>query len=821
MSALEVMEELTNEMSHCKRLWLGDENRVNAVRAFRRVFEIAGAVRRARLAYFADMHCHLWINGAYTARGPAFFHPHRKPVAHLDITAFLKPGKNCIAALVHAPGIALHNHVPSTCPGLVASLDVEMADGAILRLRTDARWKATERTGWRGDTPRRGWALAHIEDFDATHAPDDWRRPEFDDHAWPQAEEHTVFRPGHEGIFIDPQLPQLRFIYEPAVTLLFHRRVSSTPPPLTKDATPDRFGRALMEEARSNPVQVHVKTESATHAGTLHIEGFDGDEGALIALDMGKQHTGAVHFEMKSESDGIVDIGWSERLVDGVPCVLQKGVSYADRFHARPGRNAWMPAQFSSGRYLLLAVRGFRGTVRFHRLGMLTSEPALSWQGRFECSDQRLNRIWELCSRTLRVGTQEGLMDCPTREQATYAGDGHPTAEWIGRLTGDYSYWQHLIRETFAAQSDDGLVKSATFSGMRTTLIDYMLLSITGTERYLVETGDAALAREVLPACRKTLGWFEKRFDADGLFDMPWEAMAKHAPWVTNPATAVDALRNPGLNLFIDHPGLGWHNREEPGIDRRGTNAAINALIVTAMRSLAALTDAAGGDDAPKWRAEADALAERCARFWNPDKGVFADGILAGRLLAQISQQTNIWSLMAGVSAPLPPGDILTRILDVKDRDMARCGPYFWTYGLPILADHDLMVAAVDEIRRLWSPMLDAGATTLWETFRGDDLDSYCHPWSGAPVDFLPRHVAGIGSLPATADSITLTPALSLFERVSAAVVTPRGPVSLAWKRDGTVARLNGSLPNGVTGRLVLPSGIIQEVRNVWDYTVK
>jgi len=36
-----------------------------------------------------------------------------------------------------------------------------------------------------------------------------------------------------------------------------------------------------------------------------------------------------------------------------------------------------------------------------------------------------------------------------------------------------------------------------------------------------------------------------------------------------------------------------------------------------------------------------------------------------------------------------------------------------------------------------YSLMLERPATTTWETFGGDELDSLCHPWSTAPLLFL------------------------------------------------------------------------------------
>src|SRR5690606_31281843 len=161
--------------------------------------------------------------------------------------------------------------------------------------------------------------------------------------------------------------------------------------------------------------------------------------------------------------------------------------------------------QFTGARYLSLWFRGFDGDVTIRAAGMRATEPALQWDGRFNCSDEALNRVWDLCARTQRVGTQEGLMDCPTREQACYVGDGHPVARWIYQLTGDARHWRYLVREQFARQAANGLIRSTPFSGRDDTLIDYTLLAVIHTREYLRATGDADAVRDLLPACRRVL----------------------------------------------------------------------------------------------------------------------------------------------------------------------------------------------------------------------------------------------------------------------------------------------------------------------------
>lgn len=803
-------------MGNCRRLWLGSSEAINATRLFRRVFQVApSALRRADLHIFADAKYQLWVNGCYLGRGPAFFHPHRRPVDHYDVGPCLVAGKNVIAVLVHAPGIALHNYIPADLPGLVARLDLHFVGGRHLVLFSDSRWKATDQTGWSDDTPRRNWAIGFVESYDFNRAPCGWQSPAFDDTHWPAAEEHAPFAPGQVGKFFPSALPRLKFAWMPVVKIL---RFAATSVALHRLSGMDdcaKYGAMLVAERLCKPRRVVLSGQLDAQGGGLVVKGLTLSEGAFICCDLGCEAVGGFAFACQSDSAGVIDLGWSEAQRAGRPLILRKNSTYADRIIIRKGPNDWQPLNFSAGRYLCIVLRGFTGSVRFNKLGLLASEPALKWEGHFSCANRRLNAVWSLCARTVRVGTQEGLMDCPTREQATYVGDGNPTAMWLARLTGDYAYWRALIKETFAAQSPDGQIKSVVFSGMQHILLDYSLLAVLAVRDYLHATGDTELVRQVLPKCRKLLDWFAQRLDRDGLFTFAFEKLSRHAGFVSAPAQAVDPLRFPGYSLFIDHPGMGWHNLKDAGIDRRGCNAAMHALFCATCRGFNEMATVIGARRLPARQFEPTRLRSQKI-FWDPKKRVFVDGVLEGQRLGQVSQQTNAWCMLAGFKVPGGARNLWRRLLREKSAKLARSGPYFWSYMLPELARVGLHRDALAAVENLWGGMLARGATTAWETFAGDHLDSFCHPWSCAPLDFLLRYVAGIGNLPRNAKTIVLSPRPDLLKDVKARVVFPQGAVCVAWTRRNKALLISGRLPSGIMGRLCLPQSKSLLVKGSW-----
>ena len=808
----------TDVLDGVGRIWLGPESPGPQTRIFRREVRTAEIPVEVRLHLFAESRFHLWVNGQYVQRGPCFHHPHRRPVARLDLLPFWLAGDNVIAVLVHVRNLATHNSVPSGEPGLTAKLTLRTADESERTVTTDGDWRALAQSPWLSDAPRRNWGLGHVEVFDAGAAPARWKERDYDDSAWPCAELCQPTTSIANLIWLEAPLPNLRASWAPAVEALSLEQAPAKPYELSASDSTTAFGEHLTDRPWAPAEDIRLVGTLDAEGGGLRVEGLTPDRAVAIWTDLGRQNVGQILLDCRCETPGTIDVGWSERMLDGRPAPLLKGTTYADRILAPAGDVEWEQLNFSGARYVGLFLQGFTGAVTLRRLGMRATEPDMEWIGRFECEDDRLNEIWRLCARTLQIGTQEGLMDCPSREQAPYLGDGHPVARWIGLLTGDYRHWKHLITESFARQGEQGFVHSTPFTGARNILLDYLLLGVIATRDYLLRTGDRATVEAVLPHCRKVLEWFSRQRDERGLLALGMNHSPQDPPW-EHRYEGGDRFATGDTLIFIDHPGLGWHNQEDPGIDRRGMNTGINALYVVALQALADIEEALATGKADALRGWANQTAEATSVFFNRGESAFTDGLRDETPLAQISQQTNVWCLWADLLDGEDARRTLKRILRDDDAQLARCGPYFWCYFLPILARYGMHKTALGHIRRLWGRMIDGGATTLWETFSGDHLDTWCHPWAGAPVEFLLTEILGLDTLRLGASDGVLQPRTDLLARAAGTVALPAGPASIRWEHgdDGCVS-LSGHLPDGVETNLLSPAGQhLAAVRGDWS----
>ncbi|MBI3920672.1 MAG: hypothetical protein HY318_04575, partial [Armatimonadetes bacterium] len=204
-------------------------------------------------------------------------------------------------------------------------------------------------------------------------------------------------------------------------------------------------------------------------------------------------------------------------------------------------------------------------------------------------------------------------------------------------------------------------------------------------------------------------------------------------------------------------------------------------------------------------------------------RGVYVDGFHDGHQSGQISQQTNALAVTSGVCPPEREREVLTRILDPNDAKLCRCGTYFWTYLAEALCQAGMHREVWSEVVRLWGDMAERGATTWWETFLGDELDSLCHIWSSVPGYLLLAEVLGVKPARPGFTEITIRPRVDLLSQAEGLVPIRDGEIELEWSRteteccltarNGTDALATIEPPGGWTfaqshaSRIALPAG--------------
>jgi alpha-L-rhamnosidase len=445
-----------------------------------------------------------------------------------------------------------------------------------------------------------------------------------------------------------------------------------------------------------------------------------------LCFDLGRERVGFYAFEIEAPAGLVIELSGAELLHEGRPWIYRKNTRYSMRYKTRAGRQRFFSFGWNGFRYLHLVIRGALpetgSPLRIQRIGCLERKAPLSPARAFHTQDAGLQAVYDLCRYTLEVGAQEHLIDCPTREQTQYWGDALWIAVSLWEGFGERSYVDWYLEGYLHVPLDEQGQISSTYPGHHITLLDYSLIPLLGQPCYLERTGSYYKPEATYAKASLLKRWYDAHLNAQGLVEFDYQAYAEK-----------------GLRNFIDHPGVGWHNFPHPGIDRDGVSAPLNLFFYAFVRTLSKIASHLAKPDAPRLSLQAEGLAQEIRRTFY-DGCVFHDARRTDRGEKQLSEgtswQTNALAVFFGLLEGEEATCAMRLMLEGVDR-LCRCTPYFYFYFLPALRLAGLEAEARALIVREWGQMLARDATTTWEAFGGDELDSLCHPWSTAPFLFL------------------------------------------------------------------------------------
>jgi alpha-L-rhamnosidase len=462
--------------------------------------------------------------------------------------------------------------------------------------------------------------------------------------------------------------------------------------------------------------------------------------------------------------DGVIQHTWGNR--NGV------------RYLTRDGLNRFTSTRRRAGRYLFLTLRNQRSPVRIRKLQLIESTYPVNAIGSFRCSDARLERIWEISERTLKLCMEDTFTDCPLYEQTLWVGDARNESVYAYPVFGAVDIGRRCIR--LAAQSLERyeIVGSQVPSAWDALLPAWSFLWVISVWDYYFYTGDLNFLRETWPAVVRNLQGAEHRLDENGLFSAPF-----------------------------------WNMFDWSGIDDQHATVLHNSLLlVGALDAAWRCASVLGDEQRTSWltgfRARLNASLNR---LWDPARHAYPDSIHAdGSLSPSTSQHTSFLALRYDVIGPENAPHALANLLHPPE-DMVRVGsPFAMMYFYEALEKAGHPDAILRSIYECYLPMLAAGATTVWEVFPtsqdrpgGFPTRSHTHAWSSAPLYFLGRIVLGIRQVETAGKAYEVSPVLGDLEWAAGSVATVRGPLRVEWRREAGRLLVKINAPEGVRVKFV------------------
>lgn len=382
----------------------------------------------------------------------------------------------------------------------------------------------------------------------------------------------------------------------------------------------------------------------------------------------------------------------------------------------------------------------------------------------FECSDETLNRIWDLCKYSIKATTFAGVYVDGDRERIPYEADAY--LNQLSHYTTDDDV-------KMAAKSFDWLIENGTWP---TEWAPHMVFMAHAEWMYSGDDEWLKQRYELLKA--KTL---MHRSAADGLVR----------------SSRADQKRTD----IVD-----WPQKERDKYVFTEINTVVNAFHIEALQQMAKMASAIGKNkDAAAFATRAElAKAAFQKTLFDEATGIYRDGVDT----VHSSVHANFFPLAFG----LVPADKVAGVTEWLEKKKMQCSPYAAQYFMDALFSNgsdkkavELMLADGD---RSWKHMVNSGTTISWEAWdlKYKPNQDWNHAWGAAPANLLPRFVLGAQPVTAGWENAMIRPCPADLKFARGQVPTPRGPIKIDWKNESTFI-LSLMLPEGMSASVNLPAG--------------
>jgi len=691
----------------------------------RHEFAVAKPVERAVVYVSALGVCDLRINGRSVTQDrfvPGWSHyPKRVYYRTYDVTALLNQGQNAIGAILADGwyagylGFKLQRNRYGGEPRLSAQLVIRYADGTGETVVSDDSWRAAY-------GPIRESDMQMGETCDARIELPGWDRPGLDDRGW----QPVVVSDAPDAALSAHPGPPIRAIME-----IPSRAVTETAP-----------GVYLFDLGQNMPGWVRLKAR--------------GTRGRHIVMRFGEalNKDGSVH----------------RRNLRSARCI--------DRYILRgDDEDVWEP-RFTYRGFRYVEVTGLEHTPTVDTITGIVAHSAMPETGRFDCSDPRINRLWQNVVWGQRSNFFEVPTDCPQRdERLGWTGDAQvfvPTAAYNMDVAAFFGKWMvdladsqhangvfpHVAPDVLGnggspAWSDAGIV------------VPYQLHRIHGDTRIVEQHVDA---------------------------------MSRHLDFLA--ANSTDGIR----------PATGYGDWLAPGADTP-KDVIATAYYAQVAACMAEMSEAVGRT------AEADA----CVRLARGVRTAFNSAFVSDD--GRIKGDTQTAYLLA-LAFDLLPNNLRQKALahlvdDIRDRDWRLSTGFVGTpLILPVLsrfgrADVAYRLLLQDKCPS-WLYPVGLGATTIWERWDGyteeqgphsDNMNSFNHVAFGVVGEWLFSGVCGIRAAKPGFEHVDIHPCIGQgLTHARAEYGSVRGKIVSGWRVADERLTLDVTIPPNVSAAVYVPA---------------
>jgi len=391
--------------------------------------------------------------------------------------------------------------------------------------------------------------------------------------------------------------------------------------------------------------------------------------------------------------------------------------------------------------------------VRFESISMRYEYVPLDYRGSFRCSDEEINRIWDVAAYTLHLTTREVFLDGIKRDRWAWSGDAIQSY-----LMNYYLFFDpNTVTRTINLLRGKDPVTSHI-----NTIMDYTFYWFMSIYDYYLYTGDLHFIRQIYPKMVGLMDFVLGRTNAEGMVE------GLSGDWV-----------------FVD-----W---ADGFMDKRGELSFEQLLFCKSLQTMALCASIAGNQtDKEKYTTLGDRLFSKLETyFWDDRKQAFVHNRKEGIKSEQVTRYANIFAILFDYVDNEKKQGIKKNVL-LNDSIMKITTPYMRFYELASLCALGEQPYVTKEIKAYWGGMLKLGATSFWEKYNPEEKGSehyamygrpfgksLCHAWGASPLYLLGKYYLGVSPVKPGYEEFSVEPSLGGLEWIKGSVPTPYGNIQV------------------------------------------
>lgn len=395
----------------------------------------------------------------------------------------------------------------------------------------------------------------------------------------------------------------------------------------------------------------------------------------------------------------------------------------------------------------------FDDNVSADDISMLYEYSQVQQRGSFKCSDELINKIWDVSAYTLHLNTREFFIDGIKRDRWIWSGDAYQSY-----LMNYYLYFDSptVTRTLYALRGKDPVTSHIN------TIMDYTFYWFMGIYDYYQYTGDKSFIKQMYPRMQSLMSYCLQRRDRNGL---------------------MEGL--PGDWVFID-----WADK----LSKKGEVSFEQLLLCRSLETMALcaniMDDKMGNDQYQKL--SADLKSKIFSLYWNTDKHAFVHSLVDGKQSDNVTRYTNMFSIFFNYLNANQQQEIKKYVL-LNDNIQKITTPYMRFYELEALCAMGEQSYVLKEMKDYWGGMLNLGATSFWEEYNpaktGSDRyamygrpfgKSLCHAWGASPIYLLGKYYLGVKPTAPGYQQYVIEPKLGGLQWMKGSVPTADGDIKVS-----------------------------------------